>query len=508
MTTYGWTGAGGNDFWSTLNNWSPNNGPPGGADTAVIGTDDNSVVVNGTSGVGSLDLGFFVFPQTAVGSILTVDNGANLDVDGASNIFDASTLQSQTGGTIYFAFDGTLTNAGTILLGQIISAGGGSSNLFIAGAVTLSGGGTIDLGQINRTLNVDSTANIENFPSTSDTLINQNNRIAGAGSIILGSFDNQAGGTVEASQQEGSPLQIAAGAFSNEGNMAVESRATLDLGRDGTAGSLTNTGTITINNGGTLAISGDLTISGDGTTLLAPEAAQQPTDQIVSDGNPAKLTLMGQALKGAGTIGDANLTLDNASGTIAADVPQEGVTLNTGGNLITNGGTLAAMNDGVLALESPVVNSGTIEANGGEIGIEAPVSVPISPPGQHSTIDIGADGGIALRASVAGNVTFTSGGAGLQVDSSLANGGIGGDIVGAIASDVIYFVGLPSSAQQVSWQQNGSTGTLSLTENGTILASVNLAGQYTSSDFTLTSGNGVDAVVLQNPKPPSATTAI
>jgi hypothetical protein len=180
------------------------------------------------------------------------------------------------------------------------------------------------------------------------------------------------------------------------------------------------------------------------------------------------------------------------------------LTLDTGSNAIINGGTLAAINNAPLLINSPVVNSGTIEANGGVIVIAAPVSGPIFPPGAHSTIDIGANGGIILGASVAGNVTFTSGGAELNVDTLLANGGIGGDIVGAQTSDEIGFSGLSSPAQQTSWQQNGNTGTLSLTENGTIVASVNLAGQYTNSDFVLIEGFAVE---LQNPNPPSATTA-
>ena len=499
MTTYDWTDSGGDDLWSNANNWTPAGGPPSSTDTAFIGTDNFSVIVNGMGPGGekfvqSLDLGFFAFPQPAVGSTLTVDDGASVVIDGPSNIFRDSLLQSQTGGTIAFQFNGDLTNAGTVFLGQVVSIGGGQSDLFIIGVVTLSGGGSVDLGEFSTPFNSSSTGDILNFGTSSDTLINQNNTISGAGQIILGTFDNQADGTVEASLQS-SPLQIIAGTFSNEGAMIAESGSTLDL--DQGSGSLANTGAITVQNNGTLAINGNLTISGDGGIQMGPGNAR-----IASNGVPSELVLNGQSLKGAGTIGDSNLTLDNASGAIVADVANATLTLNTGANEISNGGSLAGINNGTLVIDSEVDNLGTIEANGGRVHIAAAVFQGNS----SAVIDIGTGGELALSASVAGNVTFTGSNAKLFLD---ANGSIGGEVVGAQSGDSIVFSTVPfSSSLQAVWQQNGSSGTLSLVEGGATLASVTLAGPYASSDFSVgedTSGNAI--VGLPNPSPPFGTTA-
>ena len=85
---------------------------------------------------------------------------------------------------------------------------------------------------------------ITNSGVTSDTLVNVNDTIAGAGSISVSVFDNQAGGNVVASQVRGSALQISSATFTNEGQMVAGTTAALDFGTDGQSGSLTNTGGI------------------------------------------------------------------------------------------------------------------------------------------------------------------------------------------------------------------------------------------------------------------------
>ena len=100
---------------------------------------------------------------------------------------------------------------------------------------------------------------------TSDTLVNVNDTISGAGSISVSVFDNQAGGNVVASQVRGSALQISSATFTNEGQMVAGTTAALDFGTDGQSGSLTNTGTVRLEENADLAISGKFTISGSGT---------------------------------------------------------------------------------------------------------------------------------------------------------------------------------------------------------------------------------------------------
>ena len=122
----------------------------------------------------------------------------------------------------------------------------------------------MDLGQVSNAFHNESSGSIKNSGATSDALINVDNTIAGGGTISISHFDNQADGTVEATQQEGIALQTSSATFSNEGTMVAQSRAVLDLGTDGQSGSLTNTGGILVASDGDLAISGNYTISGSG----------------------------------------------------------------------------------------------------------------------------------------------------------------------------------------------------------------------------------------------------
>ena len=122
------------------------------------------------------------------------------------------------------AFD----NVGAVGVGK--GAGGsGGGLLYLADPVTLNGGGTLTLG-VTSSGSGFNYGDIEDAPGTSgDGLINVNNTITGGGTISVDSFDNQSGGTVEASQSGGYSLKITAATFTNEGVLEAESGATLAI---------------------------------------------------------------------------------------------------------------------------------------------------------------------------------------------------------------------------------------------------------------------------------------
>ena len=120
---------------------------------------------------------------------------------------------------------------------------------------------------------------------------------------------------------------------------------------------------MTLQGGGTVELlsSGDFiaTISGDSTGAL----------------NPGTLNNIDNIIEGTGNLGDgtSDLTLNN-QGTIHANVSGTYLSLLTGGNAITNSGTLVATNGGELSVQSPVDNSGTIEVQGGTLQFDYDVS--------------------------------------------------------------------------------------------------------------------------------------
>ncbi|MGA2942736.1 MAG: hypothetical protein ABSE50_11935, partial [Xanthobacteraceae bacterium] len=348
-----------------------------------------------------------------------------------------------------------------------------------------------------------------NFPDSTFTLTNVDNTISGDGTIGTGvEFTND--GTIEtnnSTSSKGGTLAIQlnetfnGGSFINNGTVRADNGGTLILGGDGYSELIDNEAVVSVINSGAqatkLEIAGKLTISGSthaGFIELAGSNAQTG-DEIVSDGHAATLTLINQTLKGAGVVGDSDLTIDNVSGTIEANIAGE--TLALGGLLagapeISNGGTLEATNGGYLEdLFAPVDNTGTITASGGGIVL---FGQAVSGSG---AIDIGAGGAVEFVSSLAGNVTFTGSNATLIV----GHAGIGGQILGAALTDSIDAGLIPFAASEhVVWQQTSSSGgTLSLYNNGLDLASFNLAGQFNSLDFNVNAGIGVGTnITIQN----------
>ena len=170
--------------------------------------------------------------------ISTVDNGRTFTIDGAGSILADGAIDVQTGATMVWDFSGTFINGATIIIGKILSGNGGqaepSSNLEIDGTVTLNDGGvapaTLYLGDSE--FQNTSAGSITNSGVTSDTLVNVNDIISGAGSISVTDFDNQVGGTVEASQVRGSALQISSATFTNEGQLVAGTTACPTSGAD------------------------------------------------------------------------------------------------------------------------------------------------------------------------------------------------------------------------------------------------------------------------------------
>ena len=114
-----------------------------------------------------------------------------------------------------------------------------------------------------------------------------------------------------------------------------------------------------------LIIKGDVTLDGSGSVVL-----DDTNDSIVASHEGSTLT-NDSNIAGAGHIGngDGNLRLVNENcGTIDANSCEQALALDTGCNQITNAGTLAADNGGVLDVESSVNNTcGSIKVSDGGV---------------------------------------------------------------------------------------------------------------------------------------------
>jgi hypothetical protein len=186
----------------------------------------------------------------------------------------------------------------------------------------------------------------------------------GAGGVVSSTaVDNPTIGAIVTSH--GAALDVTAGTFTaalgtgtgvNSGAIVVADDATLVLG-----GTFRNSGSITLN-GSTdptrLEVDASLTLSGGGKVILSNSLQ----NAIVTDGSAATLTNAGNTISGAGTIGDANLTLIN-SGNIDGNASST-LNIRTGAHRVINSGTLQGATSAGLAIESDVANAKTIAAAG------------------------------------------------------------------------------------------------------------------------------------------------
>jgi len=497
--------------WQTPANWSTGSMPIEPQDVYISGSSvvtlDSNVIVNSiaTQAGSILEIG------DSTATTLTAVDGTNLNSEDVSSTATGNLgeILVYTGSTLQIGyFTETFDNAGTVTLGK--GAGGsGSGDLDLAGSVNLTGGGTLTLGESG------TTGDILNAPTTTGSLVNVNNTITGSGLIELnGSFDNQAAGVIEAQ----SDLQISAGTFTNEGAITVEASARLDFGQDGATQSIDNTGSVLVLANADLQISGTYTASGSGDIYLKGAGAE-----ITSDGTAATF-INASTIEADNTsqIGDPNLTFSN-SGTVAASLSGNILSIATGANSILNTGTLAAGNGATLAIDSNLNNQGTLTAGGVSSGETSTGAVDLGlDHGTGSATNTGAilvygDSDLAIRGnytvSGSGDIGFKGAGAAITSDGLAAATFTNASTIDALYTGQIGDVGI-ESASDLTFVNKGSvyasgsgvaltinTGSLTIYDAGGLLEAENGAtltidsNVYTGTGGTIEAGSGGSVLI-------------
>ena len=498
--------------WETPTNWSTGSMPIEPQDAYIDGVTvslDSNVIVNSiaTSSSGILLIGNNA-PTT-----LTAVRGTDLNTEDASSVASGNLGDTfvYTGSTLRIGYvSDTFDNANTLGIGK--GAGGsGAGDLDIANSITLDGGGTVTLGQSG------TAGDILDFPgaSSSDSLANVDNTIetqsGSTGLISLDdSFDNQAGGKVESfsflriivptvsnegamTAESGATLDVSgdfdSGVFTNSGTMTADSSgATLGLGADGATETLTNdgngltTGAINIDSSARLAISGDLTVAGSGYISFKGAGADITSDgagatTFTNDGTIVLEASLSYSGAFSGQIGDQgvegfnDLTFVN-DGTTGAEGSGYELTINTGGDTVTNGsnGVLEAVSGATLAILSNITNQGVIQAG----------SSPSSSFGATTgTVDLGKDGGTESMTN--------TGAVAIYAGSDLAIGGA----YTITGSGTLYFKG--AGADIIS---NGPAPTFTNATTIEALASGQIGDSDLTFDNTGTAGPSGSGVTL------------
>ena len=366
-TDYTWVkGSDGN--WDESTSWNPEGVPNGDSDTAAIETvADVTVTMNGSYTLGGLTVGS--------GDSLTMSDGAWLTIGSSGS-------------------GGTLTNNGTIFLNSTTTT---YTQLIADGNVTLSGNGTLTLGQeVYARLGYGGSGGsftnnaghiIQGKGQLSTTVNNMGTIVADGGILWVNAAATNAGATMTTAGSSGI-LKISAtvsGGSINPGSGTVRLEgATLDgtsndvtigtgavemptggallkgnvtsgadivvndgvwltIGSSGSGGTLTNNGTIFLNSTTTtytqLIADGNVTLSGNGTLTLGQEVYAR----------------LGYGGSGGSFTNNAVHTI-KGTGRILAD--------------INNNGEIIAQN-GTLTIQSPVTGAGSVEtADNGTLDIQ------------------------------------------------------------------------------------------------------------------------------------------
>jgi hypothetical protein len=494
-TTTNWIGPATGGNWSNAANWSTD---------AVPNSATTNVCISDAHGAAAVTL------DTSV----SVDN---LYIDSGSSL----TISNNEMLTV----SGSISNAGTIT----VSANGNATYLTVAGAVTLTGSGTVTL----TTGSNGNTAYI--YPSGTSSLTNVNNTIQGEGQLPIGTLVNQAAGTINGNLA--GVLLVNATHVTNQGLIEATGTGTLQ-----TNGPVNNqNGTITAN-AGTVAFLNNTTISGgtlnavsSGTIGTAQNnnatldgSSQGPltnagvyvganntatnvegtivntgTFAITANGNATFWTVLGQAtLTGGGTISlatgsngntayvyqNGTSTLTNVNNTIqgvgqispSTFVNQAAGTVNA--NLTTGGGIL-------LLNSSAVTNQGLLEATLGGVfetnSIVNNLNGKITATGTNSTVEF-------LNSAVIEGGTLSTGLGGTMETAQNQSATLDGVTQGPLTNASPY-LGPNNSATYIKGIIN-NTGSFTIAANGnatalTVVGSATLTGGGTVVLETLANGN-------------------
>jgi hypothetical protein len=268
------------------------------------------------------------------------------------------------------------------------------------------------------------------------------------------------------------------GIGANAGIIKVADGAMLGIG-----GTINNTGTIAVGSTGDatgLIILGAATLTGVGHVTLTNNLG----NAIESDGSPATLTNANNKIVGAGTIADANLTLDNQANGVIEALGDHSLTIDVGafnnegklesaGNLVIANTTVA---DSASGLVATLAAASHIDLDGATI-TGGTVSVFFG-----STIDTLNDNASTISGAVVTNAgTLTANHGNLTVNGAVTNAGVLAaddsilDITGAVTgkgtatiadSGTLEFGG--ASSAKVTFLDH--TGTLQLDAATTVAA--------------------------------------
>jgi autotransporter passenger strand-loop-strand repeat protein len=502
-----------NGNWGNATKWSPQIVPGAFAEALVTARGKYTVTSSATRTVFDL--------QTASGATLNVSSGTFHLIDGTGPGVNAGAIKLTGASTLIS--DGVINNATSGVVAALTSG----TLIDLRGGDIVGGGISIVSGAVLRT---DAG---KDLPSTiSGATIADGGTLLATGNTTLTLLNTKVnagpGGVIEASKSTapGQSVIRLDGATISGGTLKTTDTSTIETVSGGTGSTLNGVaiaagstvtvvdnsrlvlegtirdrlGTIFLDSTGDatdLLISGNVTLSGNGRVALSDDAHNAI---FAANNAPATLT-NGNVIFGAGQIGagDGNLALIN-QGTVDANTVNA-LVIDTG-NQVSNTRLLEATGAGGLMIDDALNNTGTIEAQGGNVTIAASLSTTntgVLEAVGASTLEIDDTVNNAVLDQAASKLRtglVSAASAGATVD--LAGGNIEGGEANIAAGATMEATGGPTSSSTLTFVTMTDNGTLLATDNATLtlkLMTVNAIGGGTVAARN-TSYGGTAKIVL------------
>jgi hypothetical protein len=288
-------------------------------------------------------------------------------------------------------------------------------------------------------------------------------------------------------------------------NVAARDNLTFDAvtfidQNDSFAGTFSGGGGVVFS-GGTVSVNG-LTLSGafvdassasfivgsNGFTVTAGASLTLETSEITGAAATNTLTNGGTILA-SGMLGAGEMTLVNASGGVIDANTAAALTIDTGGVIITNNGTIESTGSGGVTVQSAIANAGQIDAFAGTVTLNGTVSA--------NGLAMISGGTLVANSAFSQAVDFTgSSGELVLADSRSYTGTITGLSTSGGTELDLKDVGFVKSSE-AKFSGTASGGVLTV-KDGSEVATIKLTGDYLSSTFVCSS-DGSGGVLIEDP---------
>lgn len=390
-------------------------------------TGSGNLTVNGPgTGNGTVEITSFNVGYT--GSALTMQNGGVLSISSLSSLGNGSNITSMTFN------NGTLATLNTISSSAAISLNGGSSggatfqpatatSITLSGALTGTGGITLNGGALNSTLILSNVGNNYSGATTITTgtlQTNAQNVIPSTSSVTLANSATAAWNLNNFNQS----IATLSGGGGSGGNISLGSASlSINATAPGTyGGAISGTGGLTFagSNTNTLTLSGTNTYSGTTTisagTLLAGSSGAIPANSVltINPVNPttAQLSMQGNSLS-VGTLTGTSTATINLGSTPGTTLTVTQASPTTYAGSITGTGNFTFSGSGVNTLTLSGNNSytGTTTISAGTILAGSATAIPNTPltinPVNPTTAQLSMQGNSLSVGTLTGTSTAT-----------------------------------------------------------------------------------------------------